>query len=164
MLPSANVPVAVSGRVEPLVTIVVVEVMFIVFSAEVLTMTPADDDTPSCDAVTVVLPDATAVTRPALTVATPAEELLHFAVLVTSLLSPFTVVPLAVNCLVSPTVRKMEAGVTLMLFRALPETKKSPHPLEKNASRRRRRTAELRMFATALIVRIMREFYQNGLL
>lgn len=102
---------------------------------DVFTMMPAVFETPSCDAVIVAVPDAIAVTMPALTEAIATEELLHFAVLVTSLLSPSPVVPLAVNCLLSPMVRKMEVGLTLMVLSELPETKKSPQPLPKNENR-----------------------------
>src|SRR5690242_12998048 len=114
----------------------------------------------------VVLPAATAVTSPAFTVATPADELLHLALLVTSLLSPLTVVPLAVNCFVLPTVRKTEVGVRAMVLRELPETKKFPHPLVTNESERiRRRTAVVaHCDLTTLLARIIREFYQKRLL
>lgn len=126
-------------------------------------MTPPLASTPSCEAVIVEVPVATAVTRPALTVAKDEAELLHFAVLVTSSLSPLTLVPLAVNCFVSPMVRKIELGVTLMLFSALPDTKKSPHPLPDRARMmtKERTAVELSFPWTALPFRIMREFYQK---
>ncbi len=114
----------------------------------------------------VAFPAATAVTNPALTVATPAAELVHLAELVTSLVVPFTVVPLAVNCFVLPTVKKIEIGVMLMVFRELPETKKSPQPVVTNVKTRiRRRTVPAPDFVlTAVSIRIIREFYQMRLL
>lgn len=160
---SAKVAVAVSCRVDPVVTVVLVAEMSMLVRSEVLTITPEVSSTLSCDAVMVVLPAATAVTSPAATVAVVDEELVHFALLVTSLLSPLTVVPLAVNCLVLPTVRKTEVGVRLIVLSELPETKKSPHPLVAKESRRiKRRTAVVPDFELrTLPVRIIREFYQN---
>lgn len=160
---SAKVAVAVSCRVEPVVTVVLVADMSMLVRSEVLTMIPAVSSTPSWDAVMVALPAATAVTSPAATVAVVEEELLHFALLVTSLLSPLTVVPLAENCLVLPTVRKTEVGVRLIVLSELPETKKFPHPLVAKESRRiKRRTAVVPHFVLrTLPVRTIREFYQN---
>ncbi len=166
VLLSSKVPVAVSEVVEPVFTVGLVGVMEMLVSARVLTMTVPEAVMPSCEALMVEFPAATAVTRPALTDATPDEELVHLAELVTSLLLPSTVVPLAVNCLVSPTLRKMEVGVIVMELSAPPETKKSPHPLLNSERRRTRsRTAvELGVRITALMFRIMREFYQKRLL
>lgn len=164
---SAKVAVALSWMVDPADTVVVVvEVTSILCKAEVLTITPALAETPSCDAVMVVVPAATAVTRPALTEATPAEELLQVAVLVASWLSPLTVVPLAVICFVSPTAKKSEVGVRLMLFREFPETKKSPHPLPNRTTMRATGSTAVQLSfpLTAPIFRIMREFYQKRLL
>lgn len=84
LVPSAKLAFAVSCTVAPVLIVDVVPVTVIVLIAEALTITPAFASTPSCDAVIVVVPDATAVTRPALTVANEGAELLHLAVLVTS--------------------------------------------------------------------------------
>src|SRR5512146_38896 len=146
VLLSSNVPVAVRGVVEPAATVGLLGVIVSEVRATVLTMTPLLAETPSCEAVIVVFPAASAVTRPALTEAKVGEEVVHLADAVTSLLSPFTVFPLAVNCSVSPTFRKMDVGVRAMLFRALPETKKLPHALLNRAKvrMRTRLTQELR--------------------
>lgn len=105
-----------------------------------LTITFPAELTPSCEAVIVVFPVATAVTRPdVLTVATEDDDESHFAVPDTSLLFPLTVVPCAVNCFDSPIARKMEVGVTVIELSELPETKKLSQLLSEaaNASTRR---------------------------
>jgi hypothetical protein len=122
---SANVAVAVSCTVDPLVTDAGFGVMSIVLRSDVFTITPPVAVTPSCEAVIVALPTVDeAVTIPAASTVADAEDDVHLAELVTSFVVPSTVVPLAVNCFVSPDFRKIDVGVTVMLFSAPPPTKK----------------------------------------
>jgi hypothetical protein len=121
---SAKVPVAASCNVEPDPTEGLVGVIARELSACEFTITLPVAFTPSCDAVIVAFPTVVvAVTIPAASTVADAEDDVHFAEVVTSLVFPSTVVPLALNCLVSPAFRKIEVGVTVMLFNAPPPTK-----------------------------------------
>jgi hypothetical protein len=122
---SANVPVAFNCVVDPVATVGLLGVIASELSACGFTITLPVALTPSCDAVIVALPAVDpAVTSPVVfTVAEPEAEVVHFAELDTSLVVPSTVVPLALNCFVSPDFRKIEVGVTVMLFSAPPPTK-----------------------------------------
>jgi hypothetical protein len=121
---SAKVPVAASCAVDPDTTVGFVGEIAREFNACEFTITLPVAFTPSCDAVIVAFPTVVvAVTIPAASTVADAEDEVHFAVLVTSLVFPSTVVPLALNCFVSPDLRKIEVGVTVMLFNAPPPTK-----------------------------------------
>jgi hypothetical protein len=76
---------------------------------------------------------APAVTSPAASTVADTDDVVHFAELVTSLVVPSTVVPLALNCFVSPDFRKIEVGVTVMLFSAPPPTKNPSQLLSTSA-------------------------------
>jgi hypothetical protein len=121
---SSNVPVAVNCVVDPVATVGEFGVIASEVSPCALTITLPVEFTPSCDAVIVAFPSETAATIPAASTVAEPDDDVHFAEFVTSLLFPSTVVPFALNCLDSPTFRKIEVGVTVMLFNALPPTKK----------------------------------------
>lgn len=121
---SAKVAVAVSCSVEPEFTDGFAGVMAIELRSDVFTITPPVALTPSCEAVIVAVPAVLdAVTIPAVSTVADAVEDVHLAELVTSFVLPSTVVPLAVNCFVWPDFRKIDVGVTVMLFNAPPPTK-----------------------------------------
>jgi hypothetical protein len=121
---SANVAVAVSCNVDPVFTDAGFGVMSIELRSDVFTITPPVELTPSCEAVIVALPTVDdAVTIPAASTVAEADDDVHFAEFVTSLVLPSTVVPLAVNCFVSPAFRKIDVGETVMLLSELPPTK-----------------------------------------
>jgi len=139
---SANVPVAANWLVEPEVTDGLAGVIASELRACGFTITFPVALTPSCDAVIVAFPAvAPAVTIPAASTVAEADDVVHFAVLVTSLVFPSTVVPLALNCFVSPDFKKIEVGVTVMLFSEPPPTK--------NPSQLLSTSAELSMRATS---------------
>jgi hypothetical protein len=97
----------------------------------------------SCDTVIVAVPAPTVVTVPALTVATLLFDDVHFADEVTSLVSPFTVVPVAVRVIVCPLAAMTDVGDTDMVAIASPEVKKLLH--EENSSVNRRMPTEIAM-------------------
>jgi hypothetical protein len=109
--------------------------------------------TPLMVAVSVVDPAPAAVARPAaLTVATLVEELLQFAVEVTSPVEPSDHVPVALNCCVAPGAIVAVEGETAMLASAggfvepLPEPEEpalllDPHPAAARAMRAAAATA-----------------------
>jgi hypothetical protein len=83
-----------------------------------VTVTVAVPLTPLIVALIVVVPPPAAVTRPPLTVATLAEELLQFAVAVTSPVEPSDQVPVALSCCVAPDARVAVDGEIAMDARA----------------------------------------------
>lgn len=97
----------------------------------------------SCEAVITAVPAPTVVTVPALTVATLLFDDVHFAVAVTSLASPFTVVPVAVREIVCPEAERIAVGETDIVAMESPEVKKLLH--EENRSDKRRMLAVIAM-------------------
>ena len=124
----------------------------------------------SCEAVITAVPAPTVVTLPALTVATLLFDVVHFAVEVTSLESPFTVVPVAVKLMVSPLAETTAEGDTDTVAIASPEVKKLlheensrdrrtmlnvisvPFATRKGASATSSRSHELRILASVLLI------------
>jgi hypothetical protein len=81
----------------------------------VATATLAVPEIPPEVAVTVVVPAATAVTRPdELTLAAAGTDELQVTVAVISVTEPSEKLPLAVNCSVEPGIRFAEEGITVM--------------------------------------------------
>jgi hypothetical protein len=78
----------------------------------------------------VVVPPATPVTRPALTVAAAVEELLQMAVVVTLPVDPSDQVPVATNCCVAPGAMLAVKGARAMLARAGGAVEPFPEPVE----------------------------------
>lgn len=140
---SAKVPVAVNCSV-PWVrkTLGLLGVMAIEVNWVVVTIKLAVSEPESWLAEMVALPAATGVAIPELLMVTTVEgEAVHLAVEDTSLESPLTVVPLAVNCTESPTAARRDLGLTVREAMESPEVKKLLHPP---------------MNATATIIRMMK--------
>jgi hypothetical protein len=164
---SAKVAVAVSCCVEPEVTLGLDGVIAIELKSDAFTITPPVELTPSCEAVIVALPAVEdAVTNPAASTVAEAEDEVHFTELVTSLVFPSTVVPLAVNCFVSPALRKIDVGDTVMLLSELPPTKNPLQLLNTSAkeSTTPRSTQLTHGRRADCMLHLIREFYQTQLL
>jgi hypothetical protein len=105
-----------------------VGVMAIEISVLEVTITDAVAEPLSWLAVMEALPTATAVATPAETVAVALFEEVHLAVAVTSLESPFTVVPVAVKFMVSPMAARRETGEIAKVAMESPDEKKPEQP------------------------------------
>ena len=134
--PSAKVPVALNCWL-PVLCETVGEVGVIVIDDNWLavTISEAVAEPLSWLAVMVVVPVATVVATPALTVATPPLEEVHFAEEVTSFEAPLTVVPEAVKFTVWPVADRREVGETVRLAMESPEVKKLLQPAMKTTVR-----------------------------
>jgi hypothetical protein len=138
---SANVPVAVSCVVEPVVTVGLAGVIAMLFSVAAVTVIAAVCVIPPEDTVIVAVPRPLAalfaVTRPlVLTVATALFELLQVAVLLTSELVPPTVVAVAVNCCVSFSFMNRLVGESTSVSIEFLEGKNSSHPPSRSRNRK----------------------------
>ena len=160
---SAKVAVAVSCWLEPESTLGFSGVIAIELKLDAFAITPPVELTPSCEAVMIAVPAVEdAVTNPAASTVAEADEDVHFAELVTSLVFPSIVVPLAVNCFVSPAFRKIDLGETVMLLSELPPTKNPLQLLNTSAkeSTNPKSTQLTHGRRADCMLHLIREFYQ----